>query len=961
MLLPKELSEEMALKWEAFCAAALNAHIAFQNDSAFVQTLKTVFVYSDFFAKGVTRNPLVLKNLIDSGELERKYTPEIILSKLQKRLSDPEPPQTEEQLSTLLRRFRLQEMLRIAWRDLTGFADLFETMADLSALADACLEKALSLLYEWSCNTKGVPVDHNGDPQQLVVIGMGKLGGRELNFSSDVDLIFTFAKSGETRSCPSPIGNDEFFTHLCRRLVHLIGTATSDGIVFRVDTRLRPYGENGPIVMSFDAMESYYQIQGREWERYAWIKARVVAGDQKAGKEIIERLKPFVYRKYLDYGVFDSLRDMKQKISLEVTRTGMLDNIKLGPGGIREVEFFGQMFQLIRGGVSPVLQKNRILEVLEVLMEEGIISQDIRETLSTAYVFLRNVEHRIQEFSDQQTHNLPQDPAGRARLALSMGFSGWSSFEKKLRRHMRGVHGHFDELLGGNGSDEVAHSDAGLQNLVDFWKLVGTHGAPSELPASLQYDDPATVVRILEDLRQNPATRALSAEGGKRLDRLIPVVLKQVAVAENPDIVLSRIVDLIKTVQRRTNYLSLLIENPSVLEHLVKLADASPWIVSFVARHPVLLDELLDPRTLYAPPSRQEIEKEIKKRLNQAALDDQESQIIELSIFKQVNTLRVVAADVTGGLPLMRVSDHLTYIAEIVLSNLLDLAWYHLTARHGTPECRLAGKDCDMGFCVIGYGKLGGFELGYGSDLDLVFLHSGTKGMTRDGDQPTDNAHFYSRLGQRIIHSLTASTSAGMLYECDMRLRPDGSSGILVINIDAFEEYQNSKAWIWEHQALIKARAICGDPVLMQYFEDIRKNTLTLKREKDQLQKEVVQMRNRMRNELLLPVNDIFDIKQGEGGLVDIEFIVQYLILLKAHNHQRLTRWTDVVRILEMLVETDILDAQVSSFLNNTYLTYRSEVHRLNLQQRAAKVPEEKFSDLREQVVKIWEDIFFES
>ncbi len=950
------MAQDAARKWAAFCDACLNSGFSCPNPSPLIETLKAVFSLSDFVARSAVRYPRVLLDLMESGDLEKKYGASEYGTKIQKQVFAPRPPEDEAQLCLRLRRFRLREFLRIAVRDLAGWAHLEETMFGLSRFADVCLERTLEVLYKWHCTRFGVPFGVSGDQQHLVVLAMGKLGGEELNFSSDIDLVFSYPEPGETKNGPARISNESFFTRLCQDLIRVIGAKTSDGFVFRVDTRLRPFGESGPLVMGFDAMETYYQYQGRDWERYSWIKARVAAGDRSTGQILLKRLRPFVYRKYLDYGVFESLRDMKQKIVAELTHRGMQENIKLGPGGIREIEFFGQIFQLIRGGVLPSLQEQGLLKVLNLLAQEGIIPQDVSKELTEAYCFLRHTEHRLQEFSDQQIHTLPEDPLQKLKLAVSMGFHSWPAFENRLKYHMEKVHYQFNMLLGMNEKDsEEAPDQKILKDLSDVWQTLLAHEKGEIILSEAGFKDPAKILAILGGLQNDPATHELSNAGMKRLNRLVPLMLKHAAASEEPDIVLNRIVELIKTIERRTTYLSLLLENPAVLAHLIELADAGAWIISYLGRHPVLLDELLYPRTLHAPAERAALERGIQEKLQQIPPNDLEAQIIALSISRQVNTLRVAVADVTGALPLMRISDYLTEIAEIILTHVLQLSWRHLAEKHGSPICLLHGETCPMGFCIIAYGKLGGMELGYGSDLDLVFLHAGTNDPTR-GLSPIDNPQFFTRLGQRIIHILTASTPTGVLYDCDMRLRPDGGSGILVVHIEAFKEYQQNKAWAWEHQALIKARAVCGDPKLKAYFETIRQNTLALPRKTEKLQESVSTMRNRMRKELLEPAADNFDLKQGLGGLVDIEFLVQYLVLLHAHQYGRLTRWTDVVRILQTLAETGILSRSHANFLKETYLTYRSAIHRLSLQEKPAKVSANQFSELRKRVLEMWEE-----
>ncbi|NQT68885.1 MAG: bifunctional [glutamate--ammonia ligase]-adenylyl-L-tyrosine phosphorylase/[glutamate--ammonia-ligase] adenylyltransferase, partial [Desulfobacteraceae bacterium] len=744
----------------------------------------------------------------------------------------------------------------------------------------------------------------------------------------------------------------------CRRLIKIIGETTSDGIVFRVDLNLRPYGESGPLVMSFDAMETYYQDQGREWERYALIKARVAAGDKEAGALLMERLKPFVYRRYLDFGVFESLRHMKQKISLEVKRKGLANNIKLGPGGIREIEFFGQVFQLIRGGVVPALQERRLQTVLKALLFENYISEKVCDELTTAYEFLRNTEHRLQEFADQQTHELPTDPAAKVRLAASMGFADPETFFGCLERHRENVHDHFNKLLEAKDAeysgDQVARIETGLEAV---WQNLIEAEQSRNLLIETGFENPAEVMRLLGYLRNDQATRLLSSQGRQRLDKLMPLMLKKIGLSEQPLSALNRIVDLVKTIQRRTNYLAFFLENPTTIDHLVKFANASPWIVSFLARHPVLLDELLDTRTLYAPPEKSDLVEEVRKRLDRISDQDLEYQIQELCIFKQINTLRVAAADIAGALPLMRTSDHLTEIAETVLNEVVELAWSHLVEKHGRPLCRLCEDGRGRGFAVIAYGKLGGIELGYSSDLDLVFLHAGIEGQTHGGLRPIDNSQFFARLGQRVIHILSAHTPAGMLYEPDMRLRPSGSQGLLVSHIEGFKDYQMNKARTWEHQALIKARSVSGDLKIAEHFDQIRQEVLAGPRIKTDLQKEVADMRKNMRRELLNPEPGFFDLKQDSGGIVDIEFLVQYLVLLKSCEYAQLLQWTDNVRILETLIETGILEKHTANLLKEAYLTYRAAVHKLNLQEKPAQIPESKFRSLRENVEKIWKDI----
>ncbi|MBW2569085.1 MAG: bifunctional [glutamate--ammonia ligase]-adenylyl-L-tyrosine phosphorylase/[glutamate--ammonia-ligase] adenylyltransferase [Deltaproteobacteria bacterium] len=956
--LPELLSGDFNNRWKDFCLSAKSSNITPSYNSEMLAALKQVFAFSDFAARTCIHHPDILDNLIKSNDLQQRYIPDNYNNRLKKLLPSSGSIYTLPEMQHILRLFRLREMVRIAWRDLTGWADLDETMADLSTFADSCIKHTLLLLHEKLCQEYGTPTGISGAPQYLVVIGMGKLGACELNFSSDIDLIFAFPEAGKTKGKSKSISNEDFFMRLGRNLLNVIGTTTSDGLVFRMDMRLRPYGESGPLVMNFDNIESYYQRQGREWERYAWIKARIIADDNNTGSRLLKILKPFVYRRYLDFGVFDSLRNMKQKIHIEAHRKGLKNSIKLGPGGIREIEFFGQIFQLIRGGVTPALQKQSIQKTLTVLSQKKYIHKNVCDELIKAYRFLRNTEHRLQEFSDQQTHRLPSDLTGKIRLAASMGFRNWESFAKNLKNHMDAVHYHFDALLSTKDAEiRTDSADKKLTGLQSVWLNLVEKEKAGQILFAAGFDIADRVFNLLDNLRNDQHTQKLSIEGRKRLDKLMPFVLKEVGKSEHPHTVLSRIIDLIKTIERRTCYIALLLENPSALTHLINLSNASPWIVSFLSHHPVLLDELLDPRTLYSPPDKNELEKEVRKKLDVIQPEDLEYQIQELCIFKQINMLRVGAADVTGSIKLMKTSDHLTELAETIVDKVLELAWNHLIKKYGIPDCEIDGEKIDRGFVVIAYGKLGGIELGYGSDLDLVFLHAGTRGQTHDGIRPLDNSQFFARLGQRIIHILTAHTPAGALYETDTRLRPSGSSGILVTHIEAFRDYQVNKAWTWEHQALVRARAISGNIYLAKYFEQIRKDTIARPRIQAKLKKESCDMRERMRKKYFKPMAESFDLKQDTGGIVDIEFMVQYLVLLNSYKHNELLKWTDNVRLLQTLAETGVINKHTAHLLKDAYLNYRKAVHSLSLQKKPAIVPENQFHDLRKQTRKIWKEL----
>lgn len=945
----KEFMDAFEEKWTAFTSACEKETLPIPNDGKFLKAVKKVFIFSEFVAKRCVLNPQMLNNLIHSGDLKRRYGSDEYEHRIKAECASLNDMAA---LSAVIRKIRTREMVRIAFRDLAGWSDLSETLKDLSALADACIEGSLSVLYQWLCDKYGTPLGKDGVAQQLIVIGLGKLGGRELNFSSDVDLMFTFPEAGHAKIREKSISNDDFFARLCRSLIEVIGKNMSDGFVFRVDTRLRPYGDAGPIAMNFEAMESYYQEQGREWERYALIKARIVAGDKSNGRALLKRLRPFVYRRYLDYGTIESLREMKHKIEAEVVRKGMKENIKLGSGGIREIEFFGQIFQLIRGGVNSDYQQRSILKILQTLAKDNCVSEKVRDQLTDAYVFLRNTENRLQMASDLQTHSLPETLSGRYRLALSMGFEDWQRFFESLDSHMRTVHHHFKQLLAKDGQDDP--TDERLKLINEVWHNLSDKALCLKHIKAIGFKEPAEILETLESYKEISMAADVSLQGRKRIDRLMPYILKAVVGSENPDLVLKRIFELIKSVRRRSCYVSLLVENTDALTHLVKLGSSSPWIISFLSRYPLLLDELLDPRSLYAPLEKKDLKTELQQRFDRLPDSDFELQMDDIRIFKQVNTLRIAAADVGGLLPLMKVSDRLTYLAETILEKALDLSWEHMVDKYGLPS---GGVDsANKGFGIVAYGKLGGFELGYGSDIDLVFLHTGAKGVTKGGRlSPVDNAQFYMRLGQRIIHFLTTMTRTGKLYETDMRLRPSGSAGILVSHIDSFEDYQLNRAWTWEHQALIKARAVSGDVNVTDRFLKIRETILSIQRDEVGLSESICDMREKMRTEHEKPAPGKFDLKHGPGGIIDIEFIVQFLILLNANENFKLVEWPDVVRQLNSLALSNIIDDRTAHIMKQAYLVFRYYVHRFSLQEMPAIISDTQFKDLRNEIRRVWD------
>ncbi len=944
-IFPVNLRRQVSHHWQCYLERSAEAGLEPVLNNDFLKVLCQVWGYSEFVAASCVSHPELFDELVHGGDLLIDYRADEYQRKLTVSLAHVK---TDEALGRVLRRFRRYEMVRIAWRDLAGWASLDETLRDLSALADSCLDSALTIVHTWQSKELGVPMGElSQQPQSLVVLGMGKLGAGELNFSSDVDLIFVFPEAGDTRKPGrkrSLISNEEYFTKLGRRLIGVIDEATEEGFVFRVDMRLRPYGESGPLVMSFDAFEEYYQSQGREWERYAMVKVRPVAGDLEQGRQVLAMLRPFVYRRYLDFGAFSELREMKLMIRRQLARKGSNDNVKLGPGGIREVEFIGQAFQLIRGGREPELQQRPILTILRQLAVSDYLPDYVVDGLIDAYCFLRDVENRLQEFEDKQTHLLPSDDEARLRLALSMGFLDWQQFSAVLNKKRSLVETHFEQVFAAPQVEVVP--DYGDQTLSAVWHRQVNDERAEAILCEHGYKDGAEALRRIGQLSSSHACRMSGPEGLARLDQLMPLVLGSVAKVANPDETLVRVLNLIEVVARRTAYLALLVENPMALSQLVQLFAASPWIAELLSQHPILMDELLDPRTLYAPPSREEMTRQLRAELALVDEGDLERQMDVMRGFKQANVLRVAAADLMDALPLMVVSDLLSWLAEVLLKEALTLAADHLRTKNRKKGKNSSHRGVPTGFIVVAYGKMGGVELGYGSDLDLVFIHATPKG--------DDNGIFYSRLGQRLIHMLNTLTPAGMLYEVDMRLRPNGASGLLVSDIAAFEEYQREDAWVWEHQALTRARVVAGDPKLATQFEAVRHEVLARERDEVTLRQEVREMREKMRQELDRSGVDQFDIKQGAGGIADIEFMVQFGVLRWAHERSELLEFTDNIRLLDEFGRCGLMSEEDVALLSDAYRAYRCRIHRFALQEKKALVAIDEFSDFRAGVIALW-------
>ncbi len=832
---------------------------------------------------------------------------------------------SEAQQMNLLRRLRRDFMVRIAWRDLAGWAEVGETLRELSELADALIQAAVYCAQNHFCQAFGIPMSADGEEQELVTLGMGKLGGFELNFSSDVDLIFLYPQSGTTTG-PRSVSNEQYFQRVCQQVVKLLDQVTADGFVLRVDVRLRPFGTVGPLAMSYSAFESYLETHGREWERYAYIKARPITGAPHIQKQITQLLLPFVYRRYLDYGVFESIRGMKHTIIEEMKSSKTANNIKLGDGGIREIEFIAQTLQLIRGGREQKLRQRSLLETLSELGNQGMLSGDQVSQLSESYLFLRQYENHLQQYDDQQTHDVPLDEIARAALALAMDLSP-KELDAKLSEHRSRVSHHFAEIVVGPDTEKNTP--------------LGDEGKASK-----------DLRGMVTDYKEGAQYRRLDKYGQRRIDALLPVVLTLVQKMDDPSTALGRVMRVFQSIGGRSAYFSLLLENRQVLERLLDLCARSVFLTNQISEHPILLDELIDHESPFLQLSVADFRSGLNQRLQAEAEQDLEYQMDALRHFQHASLFAIALRDLDGA-SIAKVSDQLTFLAEAVLDKVLHFAWKQAESVSGRPQSETKDGLSDTQFAVIGYGKLGGYELGYSSDLDLVFLHDSTSvNAQTTGPKVLDNGRFFARMVQRMMHFLQTPTTAGILYQVDTRLRPSGRSGLLVSTLDAFSDYQSTEAWTWEHQALLRSRFVAGNKELGGQFEGIRKQILCQQRNPKTLAQDVAKMRSKMRNEHKR--TDGFHLKQDSGGITDIEFIVQFLVLRWACEYPDLVSVTDNVRLLEGLAQVDVLETSEQAELSEIYLMLRQRMHRLSLDGRDCVVLEPEFSSERKFVQKLW-------
>ena len=840
-----------------------------------------------------------------------------------------------------IRVLRARLMFRWIWQDANQLTDVVTLTRELSDFADASICAAKKFARVPLVAKYGEPIGYNGTVQDLIVVAMGKLGAQELNLSSDIDLIFAFDEQGESngRKC---IDVQQFCILWGQKLIYLLDHMTADGFVFRVDMRLRPWGDGSALAISHVALEKYLSQHGREWERYAWIKARIVTGG-KEGNELLDMTRPFVFRKYVDYTAFEAMREMKAMIEREVLRRNIEDDIKLGAGGIREVEFIVQVFQLIYGGSKLELQDRQCLVSLHHLGEVGLLDAQAVAELEDAYLFLRRVEHAIQALNDQQTQSLPSEPDLRQRMIEALGFADWESFIAFLNQKRAKVIFQFEHLIKEKEPDPLIESFTQLEKQLND-----------------VLDDNAK--NLIHEFWYGHALKKLPAKAVQRLKTFWPHLIEAILQSDKPQVALLRLMPLVESVMRRTVYLVMLIESKGALQRLVKMSTVSPWICEELTHYPVLLDEFLSMD--FELPKRQDLEDSLRQQLLRIEIDQVEDQMRVLRLFKKSNVLAVAASDVLAESPLMKVSDALTDIAEVSVNATLHLAYQITAKKHGYP-LDAEGQRCSldhMAFVVAGYGKLGGIEMGYGSDLDLVFIHYMSEQGDTDGTKPISGFEFAMRVAQKLMSLMTTQTLDGRVYEIDTRLRPSGEAGLLVTSLKAFEQYQLKSAWVWEHQALVRARSIAGEKSLREKFEALRRLILTQPRDEAKVREEVLKMRQKMKDHLgsskEQQKDGIFHLKQDAGGIVDIEFMAQYAVLAWSGSNPDLAHYSDNVRILEDAAKAGCLSSDDATALIQAYLSERAESHRLALANQSMQVNAADWHDTRVIVCKLWQKGF---
>jgi len=858
--------------------------------------------------------------------------------------------QNIELVKASLRKFRHHKLIEIIYLDVIENNSLRDTLSHLSDLADLLIRNALDASQSSLVAKHGQPVDENGNKIELNIIAMGKLGGSELNFSSDIDLICCYSADGELEGY-GQLTHQEFFTRVTRLFSQLLNDTTADGFVYRVDLRLRPWGDSGPVALSHAALEHYYQLHGREWEQYAMVKARVLTGSDRDKQYLESIIKPFVYRKYHDYRVFEGLSILKDKINLQARSKGMQDNIKLGHGGIREIEFFVQAFQILKGGRNQQLQSSQIFRCFDVLQKQDIVESETIKDLLAAYVFLRQLENRIQMLGDEQTHSCPDNTISQNRIAETMGYSDWQAVINQLKVHRDKVNQHFIELFKheSESESEIIFAETTADETSEAVKI--------EYMESLGLGSPKMINNRLTRFFNSKAWGFMSARAKQRFSTLIPRILKSVCQSSQQLPLLERLLNLFSSIAGRSVYFELLHQNAALLKKLVNLFDKSEWIAQEVASYPMLLEHLIQAGESADRFDQSKLQLNLQTQLDNV-IDDEELELDVLRLFKREQTIVIAVAELLQEISTTDVGVYLSELAEVVLQAVYQLARKKLQSQYGQPVYQTADKSRNAELAIIGYGKLGGRETHYQSDLDVIFVHNSTgEQQLTQGPKCIDNSMYFARLAQKIISMASVLTSSGKLYEIDSRLRPEGSSGLLVSSLVAYRLYQLSKAWTWEHQALIRARYVAGNQKLEAEFSNLRAEVLAMPRDLKKLQREVIEMRERIYNSKNPPEGDFKNLKHSRGCMVDIEFMVQYWTLLHANKAGSVCSYSDNIGLLNELFRLNLISSSQSQLID-IYKTYHHWLHETVLQNRPAEIESEIITLETQQVINCWNECF---
>ena len=931
-------SFETLIGGDGYSWQQLQQHPAFPaSDDPFLPELQRLALGSNYAINQLARYPALLPSL---PALQRFELAEHQLVTAVQDLTEA------DDIKKQLRLFRHQKMVEIIFLDVCRRADVEEILRHISALADCLIRQAQAQAERILSTRHGQPHDAQGNPMTLNVIGMGKLGGRELNFSSDIDLICCFSEEGELDGF-GKLAHSEYFTRVVKLLKELLHESTADGFVYRVDLRLRPWGDAGPIVLSHSAFEHYYQLHGREWEQYAMVKARVITGSAADKQALQDILRPFVYRRYHDYRVFDGLAQLKNQIDRQARQQGKLNNVKLGSGGIREIEFFVQAFQILKGGRNHQLQTPGIFEAMQVLAQQNIVEAPTIDAMRQAYCFLRRLENRIQMMNDQQTHEIPAQQNLLQRIALTLDYADSDALLQDLQQQQAIVSEQFSTLFETPSDDQPDSID---------WVQLSPEQQFDTLQA-LGFVQPEDIRQQLDAFHRSSAIVYMSEKATQRFHSFLPELLKQIAAQPQQSMLLGRLLALLSSIAGRSVYFEFLYQNIPLLQKLVQTFASSAWIAEQVTRYPMLLEPLLYPGSLEQRFERKRLQAELTVQLNNVA-QDVELELDVLRQFKRAQTLVIASAEMSAEISALQVSRYLSELAEILLQAVYRLAWREMIEQYGEPGCMIDGQPYRPGMAIIAYGKLGGYELHYQSDLDIIFLHdSRGEQQATNGQKTLDNSVFFARLAQKIISKINLRIAAGQLYEIDTRLRPDGAAGMLVSSLSAYARYQQEKAWVWEHQALIRARLVAGDDAISAPFERIRSEVLRQPRDDEELKSAVCEMREKIYQAKKPPEGDTINIKHSHGCMVDIEFLVQYWVLLHANKFASLCETTDNIGLLTALHELNLIsDREVQ--LRDIYQTFHSHLHTRVLQNLSADMPSSDVQAQIDQVLACWNDTF---